>query len=217
MEPAFTRRRTRRRARTVGGGDPRPARRRCPSCATARFRGVSAAPESLGTAGIEPPAEGGASRLPGPGATAPAKAARVGIVIGRYQRTVVVTVHGELDHPGAAHLGHVLADLIDGQGNLSLLVDLHDATTTATDVKWVSVFAEAAERARRRGGAITLSKPPALVHHALRDGGLGHLVGTLVDGHGAELGPASNGSAPRGRRAHPAGRSPSNPSEGSSR
>lgn len=216
VEPTLTRRRTRRQAGTARDGDPRPASRRCRFGATARFRGVSAAPQSLGNAGIDPPPEGGASRSAGSGATAPAEPAGVRIVIGRYQRTVVVTVHGELDHPGAAHLGHVLADLIDGQGNLSLLVDLHDATATAADVKWLSVFAEAAERARRRGATITLSKPPALVDHALRDGGLGH-IGTLVDGHGAELGPESNGSAPRERRAHPAGRFPSRPSEGSNR
>ena len=71
----------------------------------------------------------------------------------------------------------ILADLIDGQGNLSLVVDLRDAT--AADAERVSVFAEAAERLRRRGGAMTLSRPPVRLHEGLRQRGLGHLVGTL--------------------------------------
>lgn len=73
-----------------------------------------------------------------------------GIVAGRYQHTVVVTVHGELDLPRAVLLGDILADLIEGQGNMSLLVDLHDAT--AADAEPLSVFTDAAERARRQGG-----------------------------------------------------------------
>jgi anti-anti-sigma factor len=175
---------------------------------------MSAAREwALRTAGSEPLQDDFASGSQGPDDRA--APARSGIVIGRYQRTVVVTVHGELDHPRAAQLNYVLADLIDGQGNLSLLVDLHDATTA--DAERVSVFAEAAERLRRRGGAMTLSKPPVLLHEALRDGGLGHLVGTFLHQHGAECGPASERSARGERRAHPAGRSPSNPSEGSHR
>ena len=52
------------------------------------------------------------------------------IVIGRFRGTVVVTVHGDLGPTRAAHLGLMLTDLIDGQGNLSLVVDLHDATAT---------------------------------------------------------------------------------------
>lgn len=110
--------------------------------------------------------------------------ARSRIVIGRYQGTVIVSVHGDLDDPGLVHLGGVLADLIDGQGNLSLLVDLHDAI--AIDPEGVSVFAEAAERVHRDGGAITLSKPPGLLLEALRDRHLAHLVVTVVDQQGVD-------------------------------
>lgn len=92
------------------------------------------------------------------------------IVIGRYRGTVVVTVHGELGPTRAAHLGNMLTDLIDGQGNLSVIVDLHDAT--ATDAASVSVFADAAERAGRHGGVITLSEPPDILEQALRQRGL---------------------------------------------
>lgn len=136
------------------------------------------------------------------------------MVVGRYQATVVVTVHGELDRTRAAQLGHVLADLIDGQGNLSLVVDLHDAT--AADTKALSVFADAAERARAHGGAIRLSRPPPLLHRALRDAGLGQLVGAGLQADPRQAA-AAGGNGGRERRAHPAGRSRSNPPEASPR
>jgi anti-anti-sigma factor len=162
--------------------------------------------------GVEAPVDR-APRSPGPEDTAPARP-RSGIVIGRYQATVVVTVHGELDRARAAHLGLILADLIDGQGNLSLLVDLHHAT--AADASPVSVFADADERARRRGGSIALSKPPALLLDALHRRGLGHLVDAVVQ-HGAKAPPGAEGSSRRERAAHPTGGSPPLLSGGSCR
>jgi anti-anti-sigma factor len=95
-------------------------------------------------------------------------------VIGRYLGTVVVTIHGDLDLAMAAYLAPVLTDLIDGQGNLSIIVDLHHATTT--DAKHLLVFRDAAERVRRRGGAMTLSEPPPVLQEALRQWGLDYLV-----------------------------------------
>ena len=142
------------------------------------------------------------------------KRPRSGVAVGRYQATVVVTVHGELDFARAAHLAHVLADLIDGQGNLSLLVDLHDAT--AADTHPLSVLADAAERARRRGGAITLSRPPAPLLQALQDAGLGQLLSSVSPATPGR-GPASDGTRGRERRAHPAGRVPPNAPQGSQR
>ena len=118
------------------------------------------------------------SAVESPGAVLPGgrSSASSSIVIGRYQGTVLVTVHGELDIARAAHLGRVLADLIDGQGNLSVVVDLHDAT--AVDADSLSVFAEAAERAHRRGGTMRLSEPPAALHRALELRGLDEFIGT---------------------------------------
>lgn len=97
-------------------------------------------------------------------------------MIGRQLGTVVVTVHGELDMPRASHLGNILADLIDGQGNLSVVVDLHDATTAEPDS--LLVFIEAAERVRRRGGTMLLNKPHPALGEALQLRGLDHFVGT---------------------------------------
>ena len=110
-----------------------------------------------------PDSQGGSTtESPGPSARS--------IVIGRYRGTVVVTVHGDLDPTRAAHLGLMLTDLIDGQGNLSLIVDLRDAT--ATDAASVAVFTDAAERANRHGGVITLNEPPDVLEQALRQRGL---------------------------------------------
>jgi anti-anti-sigma factor len=105
-----------------------------------------------------------------------AGSAHCSIAIGRALGTVVVTVHGELDTAGTAYLGRILADLIDFQGNLSVVVDLHD--TIATDADTVGVFVDAAEQARRRGAALTLHKPPAALYEALRLRGLDVLVST---------------------------------------
>ncbi len=98
------------------------------------------------------------------------------IVIGRQLGTVVVTVHGDLDMTRAGHLGNILADLIDGQGNLSVVVDLHDATTSDPDS--LLVFIDAAERARRRGGRVLLTEPHPTLGEALELRGLDHFVGT---------------------------------------
>jgi anti-anti-sigma factor len=114
---------------------------------------------------------------PPPGGPAPAR--RSSIVVGRYLGTVVVTVHGELDLSRAGHLGTILADLIDGQGNLSIVVDLQDATATDADSLWV--FTEAAERARRRGATMRLNEPPAPLYQALQLRGLAEFLCTLLD------------------------------------
>ncbi|MGH9157618.1 MAG: hypothetical protein ACRD1K_17680 [Acidimicrobiales bacterium] len=78
----------------------------------------------------------------------------------------MVTVHGDIDETAARHLGELLTDIIDGHGNLTVVVDLHDARTgNAGDL---SVFAEAGERAARRDGSPTLSDPPEHLRTALR-------------------------------------------------
>lgn len=87
--------------------------------------------------------------------------------------TVVVTVHEELDGSGAAHLDRILADLIDGQGNLAVVVDLGDVSVVESD--GLAVLVAAAERAEGRGGALRLVNPPERVHQALEPRGLAGL------------------------------------------
>jgi len=108
------------------------------------------------------------------------------IVVGRYQGTVVVTVHGVLDIEKAGQLGGILVDLIDGQGNMSIVVDLHHARAGDADSLWV--FADAAERAQRRGASMSLNAPPPIVQNVLQLRGLDDFVGIVVEHSG--VGPA---------------------------
>ena len=84
--------------------------------------------------------------------------APTGVVVGRYQGTVMVTVHGELDPAKVAHLRHLLTDLIDGQGNVSVIVDLQDATAAADDPGGVEMFAAEATHAHRRHAVDVVTK-----------------------------------------------------------
>ena len=92
------------------------------------------------------------------------------IAIARSAGTVVVTVRGELDAEMSQHLGGILADLIDGQGNMSVLVDLHEASAADPDCLWT--LTEAAERAHRRGATMRLDAAPAEVMSVLHLRGL---------------------------------------------
>lgn len=105
--------------------------------------------------------------------------ARSGIVVSRYQGTVVVTIHGDLDGRRSGDLAYMLADLIDGQGNRSIIVDLRDAT--ATDPQWLSVFTDAAARACQRGTVLTLDGAPVFLDAALRRHGLEPILGSGSD------------------------------------
>jgi anti-anti-sigma regulatory factor len=96
------------------------------------------------------------------------------IAVARSAGTVVVTVRGELDAAKSKHLGGILADLIDGQGNLSILVDLHEASATDPDCLWM--LTEAGERAHRRGGTMRLDAA-AEVTSALELRGLDVFIG----------------------------------------
>ena len=95
------------------------------------------------------------------------------MAIGRALGTVVVTVHGELDLDGGELLGNLLADLIDGQGNRTVAVDLAGATVAAGVFV---VFVAAAQQARSQGARFLLTGTSADVHDALHTFGLCHLV-----------------------------------------
>ncbi|MEO6628398.1 MAG: STAS domain-containing protein [Aquihabitans sp.] len=133
------------------------------------------------------------------------RSAPFSITISRALGTVVVTVHGDLDEVGARHLGTVLVEIIDGQGNLAVVVDLHDAT--ALDGSGLSVFVTAAAQASRRGASFTLSNLPGVLSKALTLRGLGGRLGT--DRHGGRRispsAPFGRIAALTGRECHPAG------------
>jgi hypothetical protein len=76
-------------------------------------------------------------------------------VIGRAFGTVVVTVRGDLDAAALGRLDGVLTDLIAGQGNLAVSVDLTRATGEPEALHaFVSV-----QRERFCGTNLTISEP----------------------------------------------------------
>lgn len=75
----------------------------------------------------------------------------------RLGSRVVVMLHGELDLATAPHLRETLADLIDGQGNLSMIIDL--ANLAFIDCSGLAVLVGALRRMRDRGGEIALRDP----------------------------------------------------------
>ncbi|MBW3581424.1 MAG: MEDS domain-containing protein [Actinobacteria bacterium] len=81
------------------------------------------------------------------------------ITVAREQGVVVVTVHGDFDLACASRLGAVLGDLIDGQGNLNVRVDLSQAA--AVDPAALGVLAAGDKLARHHGATLTVTGLPS--------------------------------------------------------
>ena len=89
---------------------------------------------------------------------------------------MVVTVEGELDLAGCRRLEGVLTDLIEGQGNVTVAVDLGKAVV---EPGALVVFIEAARQARRLGTKFILKEPPTETHDALESEGYGEQIEML--------------------------------------
>ncbi len=90
---------------------------------------------------------------------------------------VVVAIDGDLDVPASIRLGAALGDLIEGQGNLAVTVDLHRVGNI--DPRALGVFAAAARLASVRGGSLNVMGMPPRPPHVVADGGtdeVGHVV-----------------------------------------
>jgi anti-anti-sigma factor len=130
------------------------------------------------------------------------------MVIGRYFNTVVVTLRGTLDTLAATRLSATLHDLIDGQGNLTIALDLQRLDQVVPSA--LQVFAVAADNLERRGGSMRLHGPNGRVRKALDAVRLSRLIGDaggIDPTTGGREAPHSLGAhAGRGARAsHPAG------------
>lgn len=86
------------------------------------------------------------------------------IVVRRAPIGVVVTVQGHVDGAGAEILERVLSDLIEGQGNLSVVVDLAGADIGDRNAR--AALRVPADQARRRGAAFSVLRPDAGVRVA---------------------------------------------------
>ncbi|MDQ6614497.1 MAG: hypothetical protein M3083_07070 [Actinomycetota bacterium] len=109
----------------------------------------------------------GAARLP---------AGRLSVVVGRALGAVVVTVRGQLDLGGCELIESILTDLIEGQGNQTVAVDLGKAVV---DPEAHRVFVAAARQAHHHGARFVLKEPPTETHNALQLGGSPDLMEIL--------------------------------------
>jgi anti-anti-sigma factor len=124
---------------------------------------------------------GDPSRRPGnsPGDRAQPPNGPPTIAIGRCLGTVVVTLTGPLDTLAVTRLAATLDDLIDGQGNLVVAVDLSGVRRISPS--GLQVLSAAASHLERRGGRLSLREAPDAVLDALQLAGLGRFIGGLID------------------------------------
>jgi anti-sigma B factor antagonist len=93
-----------------------------------------------------------------------------GVSVARTHGQVVVRVTGELDAATAPDLRNALLDLIEGQGNLSLVLDASELWFI--DSSGLGVLVGAARRLHDMGGAITISAPTAPIAKVLKTTGI---------------------------------------------
>lgn len=96
---------------------------------------------------------------------------RLGISFARRSGSVVLRLVGELDADTAPALRHGLTDLVDEQGNLSVVLDLGAVARIAPE--GADVLRMTAERLSAKGGSLTLADPSPLVARSLVNSGLG--------------------------------------------
>lgn len=88
----------------------------------------------------------------------------------RDDHTVVVRVVGELDVAASPILRDALLELIEGQGNLSLRLELRDMGFI--DSTGIGVLVGALRRVRDKGGDLTLANPRPSTMRVLEIAGL---------------------------------------------
>jgi anti-anti-sigma factor len=81
----------------------------------------------------------------------------LGMEIRREPDGIVVRLRGELDSATATTFRAVLADLIEGQGNRHLTLDVRDLDFS--DSAGIGALVATAKRARTRGGDLRLAHP----------------------------------------------------------
>ncbi|HET9443027.1 MAG TPA: STAS domain-containing protein [Acidimicrobiales bacterium] len=96
------------------------------------------------------------------------------LTFSRNAGSVVVRVAGELDSYTAAMMRERLADVIDGQGNLSIVVDLEEVSFL--DSTGLSTVVRAYQRLRMRGGSLTVARPSPAARKIMEMTGLDRLL-----------------------------------------
>jgi anti-anti-sigma factor len=124
---------------------------------------------------------------------------RFSLVFGRSLGRVVVDIHGELDAASAGQLTHGLRDLIEGQGNRQIVLDLRGMTLI--DPSGLAVLVDAHKRIQRNAGSLVLSGASPEMMRAFEAAGLANVFnftpawahpahgdGRLESGRSADLG-----------------------------
>ena len=96
--------------------------------------------------------------------------AEFSLVSSRVLGVVVIHVQGPLDAGAAPRLRERLVDIIDGQGNRQVVLDLRGMT--AVDVAVLLVLVQTLTRMEEYGGELVLSGPTRCVARQLRAAGL---------------------------------------------
>ena len=96
------------------------------------------------------------------------------LAISRAMGVVVVTAHGRLGASEADVLQAVLVDLIEGQGNLKVVVDLRDVSGLGPSS--LEVLVAATDAAVRLGGELTFADPSDAGSTALEAVGLSDAI-----------------------------------------
>ncbi len=100
------------------------------------------------------------------------------VEVRRLDGRVLVEVKGELDVYSSPHLRSTLLDLIDGQGNLALVIDLMELQFI--DSTGLGVLVTALRRSRVHGGDVVLRHPSRATLRLLQVTGLDRVF-TIVE------------------------------------
>lgn len=92
------------------------------------------------------------------------------LIFSRALGKVIVHVHGALDAHTSLSLKERLVDIIDGQGNRQVVLDLRQMTSV--DADGLFVLADALKHMYDSGGELLLSSPTSDVEDQLRAVGL---------------------------------------------
>jgi anti-anti-sigma factor len=106
------------------------------------------------------------------GVQAPEKA--FALAVGRAMGVVVVTAHGHLGAAESDVLQTVLVDLIEGQGNMKVVMDVRDVSGFSPSS--LEVLVAATDAAAQLGGELTFSDPSDAGSRALEAVGLGDAI-----------------------------------------
>ncbi len=92
----------------------------------------------------------------------------------RYNNTVSLAVIGELDGLTAPELHRLLMDVIDGQGNLSVVIDF--SRVSFIDSAGLSVLIEASKLVEEKGGTLMVTRPQPSTRKVFDITGLDQIV-----------------------------------------